>query len=342
MTGLRKRPGRIFRGDQAEELFVELLAARRRAMGEANRRKQAAALRRSSPPWLYPAATESRYRNQIREWLRQITRPAVEDVSENIEGWVEEVGITDSARSDQFGPEVASLIERLNGLHTDLFVDGRDSIVSFLTSIGFVVSDFNKGQSDKLRRRVLGEDFSSEELWEFDEIDSWAATNHDLVSNASEEFIRKTNTLVRDGVFSGRTAAAIREDIQKLDHTISRSRAALIARDQVGKLNGRLTQRRQRDVGVSSYIWRTALDERVRGRPGGRYPNAIPSHWSMEGMYGRWDNPRVVSDDGREFRPKSPDMPMAHPGMEIQCRCAAIPNWDPILEAADRAIAEGG
>ncbi len=57
-------------------------------------------------------------------------------------------------------------------------------------------------------------------------------------------------------------------DVKSLKSTISNSRAKLLARDQVGKLNGRLTQRRQQDIGVEMYIWSTSRDERMRARPG--------------------------------------------------------------------------
>ena len=49
---------------------------------------------------------------------------------------------------------------------------------------------------------------------------------------------------------------------------VTESRAALIARDQVGKLFGEVNKARQQNIGVSGYVWRTANDNRVREEHG--------------------------------------------------------------------------
>lgn len=82
---------------------------------------------------------------------------------------------------------------------------------------------------------------------------------------------------------------------------VSESRAELIARDQTLKTNGNLTANRQRNAGITSYVWSTSLDDRVR-----------PDHAALEGKTIAWDDP--------------PDV--GHPGEDIQCRCVAIPVID--------------
>lgn len=88
---------------------------------------------------------------------------------------------------------------------------------------------------------------------------------------------------------------------------ISDRRAELIARDQVLKLNGQINQYRQRDAGVTEYVWRTVGDERVR-----------PGHAALDGTTQNWDSPPEVSPGRFE-----------HPGGDYQCRCRA----DPVLPA---------
>jgi SPP1 gp7 family putative phage head morphogenesis protein len=96
---------------------------------------------------------------------------------------------------------------------------------------------------------------------------------------------------------------------------ISERHATLIARDQIGKLQGQVTQATQQAAGVVSYVWRTVDDERVRGRPGGRYPKANPSHWALDGLTFQWDHPPVCG----------PGSQRGHPGHAILCRCFASP-----------------
>lgn len=79
---------------------------------------------------------------------------------------------------------------------------------------------------------------------------------------------------------------------------VSNSRARLIARDQVGKLNGQINKHRQEAAGVREYKWSTANDERVR-----------PDHADRDNVTFQWAAP---PDDG-------------HPGHAIQCRCVAVP-----------------
>ncbi|MFH4293788.1 minor capsid protein, partial [Acinetobacter baumannii] len=76
-------------------------------------------------------------------------------------------------------------------------------------------------------------------------------------------------------------------------------RARLIASDQMGKINGQINQARQLSMGVETYTWQTAKDERVR-----------PDHQYKQGKTFRWDSP----PDG------------GHPGQPIRCRCTALPN----------------
>lgn len=77
---------------------------------------------------------------------------------------------------------------------------------------------------------------------------------------------------------------------------VSEKRAALIGADQVGKLNGKLTQYQQMAAGIERFIWRTMLDNRVR-----------PSHRAKEGVIFHW-----ISD-------------VEKPGEAIRCRCVAQP-----------------
>jgi SPP1 gp7 family putative phage head morphogenesis protein len=93
------------------------------------------------------------------------------------------------------------------------------------------------------------------------------------------------------------------------DNDITLRRARLIARDQIGKLNAEITEKRHKELGVTEYIWDAAMDERTRGNPTGLYPNAKYSHWDREGKVFKYSDP---PEDGP-------------PGYSYQCRCVAIP-----------------
>jgi SPP1 gp7 family putative phage head morphogenesis protein len=101
----------------------------------------------------------------------------------------------------------------------------------------------------------------------------------------------------------GLSVEVLRERIEER-FGVTESKADLLARDQTLKLNGQLTERLQVSAGIEEYFWTTSGDERVR-----------ESHAALDGTRQRWDEPPVVSDDGRS----------EHPGGDYQCRCTAFP-----------------
>lgn len=84
----------------------------------------------------------------------------------------------------------------------------------------------------------------------------------------------------------------------------AKSRATLIARDQVAKFNSELNRIRQTNLGLTRYTWSTSKDERVR-----------PEHRRREGKVFTWADPPA---DG-------------HPGIPVRCRCVAQPIVDDLL-----------
>jgi SPP1 gp7 family putative phage head morphogenesis protein len=117
--------------------------------------------------------------------------------------------------------------------------------------------------------------------------------------------------VVREGIHAGTRVENIKEQIKER-FNVSESRARLIARDQVGKLNAQLAEQRQRALGVSRYEWSSSNDERVR-----------PMHKELDHSIQRWDSPPITNEDGDRN----------HPGEDYQCRCQALPIVDDVLDA---------
>jgi SPP1 gp7 family putative phage head morphogenesis protein len=90
------------------------------------------------------------------------------------------------------------------------------------------------------------------------------------------------------------------------------SDARRIARDQIGKFYGQVNASRQRELGITRFIWRTVGDDRVR-------------------------------DEHDELEAQSEDEPFSYddlpdeglPGEPIQCRCHAEPVFDDVLAELD-------
>lgn len=100
--------------------------------------------------------------------------------------------------------------------------------------------------------------------------------------------------------------ARVRDAAKRLreETGVSRSKAELIARDQVLRFNASLTRERHTAAGITEYVWATSGDERVR-----------PGHARLNGRRFRYADPPVVDESGRR----------ANPGDDYQCRCVAVP-----------------
>ena len=132
-------------------------------------------------------------------------------------------------------------------------------------------------------------------------MDSARAENVTLIKNASADFLAQVKDVLleMEGRPAAQVAAALQERVE-----VSRSRAQLIARDQVTKLNSNIIEMRCRSAGVDSYTWSTSQDERVR-----------EMHVELEGSVHTWDEPPVTNPQGETN----------HPGGDYQCRCLPIP-----------------
>jgi SPP1 gp7 family putative phage head morphogenesis protein len=127
-----------------------------------------------------------------------------------------------------------------------------------------------------------------------------------LVRGLASDVAKRLEAKLLDALTKGLAKREI-EKIIVAEFGIARRRAGIIARDQAASFNGDLNRIRQQAMGVTEYVWSTSMDERVRGNPDGKYPNARPSHWDREGKTFKWSNP---PSDG-------------HPGQPINCRCTA-------------------
>lgn len=137
--------------------------------------------------------------------------------------------------------------------------------------------------------------------------------NVKLVEAAGRDYASQVRDIFTDPNNYGTRVEVLAKQLQDRSN-VSDSRAELIARDQTLKTNASINQARQEDSGIEEYTWSTSLDERVRGNPDGKWPDADPSHYDLEGKVFSWDDPPEPG----------------HPGEDYQCRCIAVP-YIPLL-----------
>lgn len=168
------------------------------------------------------------------------------------------------------------------------------------------------------RRIALGSVYDISEPWVNSSLAEWTETNRRLIKSLATEAQTRMETMVLEAVQTGVRPEELVSRIYNLNRSTGISRAKLIAADQVGKLTGLLVEKRSLAIGMDTYTWQTAMDERVRGRPGGLYPTARPSHWAAQGKIGIFGKGDVWLVGGKPVSRGSGD-PIGAPGFEIRC-----------------------
>lgn len=253
--------------------------------------------------WKYPLALERQYTSSISSFLQK--------------RWKAYAAIA--------VPMMVPREDALEDLEPEPGTNGP--AIGGIVNIARTIDKFNKKELQAFKEIAIGEAFAEDEPWVKNVIDSWSREQVTLITKASQDMLDTVARRIREGVKAGKSARQVTAMINADLPGISYRRARIIARDQTAKLNSALTQGRMADAGIETYIWSTSEDERVRGNPTGLYPKALPSHYAMNGKVCRWDDPTVWLENG-EWVKRAGDAPYFHPGMDIMCRCVAIPNWD--------------
>ena len=141
--------------------------------------------------------------------------------------------------------------------------------------------------------------------------------------------------LLTTGIQSGWSNRDFFEGIHSIVRKTAVQRQPLFLHNFVGMLVSTTAKDFMLNIGMKEYMWVTMRDEKVRGNPAGKYPDAVPSHWIIDSKICSWKDASIFSDDGRIFRNRTLMMPKVHPGMEINCRCAAAPFWGNLNREAD-------
>lgn len=259
--------------------------------------------------WKYPLGVERTYTTAISRYLRK--------------QWEEYARLA-----------VATIVPRSDA------IDLEDSVthgpaIGAIVSIAESMNDFNKKEMDAFREIAVGDAFVQDEPWVQETLQRWSQEQVSLITKASQDMRDAVARRVRNGVKKGLLSSDITKLVLEEMPGISFRRARVIARDQASKLNAELTRGRMSDAGLETYVWETAMDERVRGLPGGRYSNALPSHWIMQGKICRWDDPTLWKNAQGEWEKRPSNAPYNHPGQDILCRCVALPNWGELDELTD-------
>ncbi len=273
----------------------------------ASQRRRAPQRRRRNPLPPYPYAIE----RELASFLRRIAAKAIalskDALRRPFADLKEEQRRQDDAALDAAGAILRARIEFMRWIET---VELEERLVQIGEQLDLFASQAIKRQLpavipvDAIRAAGMTQETVSE----------FARQGVDLIKTIGSEHFDRIEQRVVGAFRTGRRAESLAKELIEIEG-VTKRRAEFIARDQIGKLNGKIQQERQQALGAETYIWRTSKDSRVR-----------ESHRALDGTRHRWDNPPIVDErTGRR----------AHPGEDFQCRCRAEMDVDAVLAALE-------
>lgn len=272
---------------------AELLAFRRRLTEAAAKRRRPPRV----PPALLPKGPELAYTRALRELSAEMDDAIVAELTS--------LELVPRADADGDVPNPSKLAEQAARRARAAVnrVLKKRSFLQRLEDLAERVVTHSRGQWESQLKAAMGVALTPAEPDLEPVIKGFRAENVSLIRSLADEKVSRVRDILADAG-PGTRVEEIAKSIREMGD-VTRSRAELIARDQVLKFNAEVTQKRHAAAGIEEFVWSTARDERVR-----------PDHKLLEGGRYRYDDPPVV-DRRRGTK--------GLPGVHFQCRCVAVP-----------------
>lgn len=150
-----------------------------------------------------------------------------------------------------------------------------------------------------------------------DFVDVAIQDNTQLIKSIPSQYLERVQSIVYGNTRAGLRPSVITKQLQE-QFGVTQRRAKMIATDQTLKVNGQITEKRQKEAGFEYFAWVDSDDSRVR-----HHHKVLEDRVTAygKGVY-KWSN-LPLGEDGA---PTSPGQP-------IRCRCIARPVSNQEVEA---------
>ena len=204
------------------------------------------------------------------DYLNEVSSRVASDVGNSVSNW------NSKKITQELNKEISSKDLRREIYEALIEVTNKEAAgltTAELTAAREKLKRLKKSEIRNILIRKYGVLQYSREPWLVEALQIFSQNNIGLIKSNNIQFLEQSRDLVlRSMQFGERHEEVARKLLSTQKRGLeeaspfrkAKTRAALIARDQVSKLNGNLTRLRQEKSQVRSYIWRTAGDGRVR------------------------------------------------------------------------------
>jgi hypothetical protein len=142
---------------------------------------------------------------------------------------------------------------------------------------------------------------------------SWAITNSKLIKSIPQNLLNDVSRIIYTGFQENWTVTKIKFEL-KNTFDITESRAALIARNEISKLNTALVRYEHKALGIKNYVWISRKDNKVR-----------QSHAVLDNKVCSWVNPNIFKNSIKDkwLKKSSIGGDQKQVGEAFGCRCEA-------------------
>lgn len=258
----------------------------------------------------YPCSAEREYLRLVDQYMASTLKILQDELPKVREEYERQIGQPDGMREDGILDFTAFLHDFFTGFSNRLENMGVvQTIVTALYKIGSITKKTEIREWAKMVRKTLGVDLSTDyyngQFFE-QEMNEWVEQNVDLIKTIDRNMLGQMEDVIHKGYEQGKTTDQITEDIMRR-YNVSQSRARFIARDQISKLNAKITRKEHEDAGVTRYMWSDSGDKRVRHQ-----------HAQLNGHIFEYANPPIMETGAGA----------CNPGEDYNCRCVAIPVFE--------------
>lgn len=241
------------------------------------------------PPTRFPDAIAVTYQRRLLKLVREMHRMTIREFDKAIKPQIQSY----QADANEL-TAIQRLLDLIKAMALNIFNDA--TLIDIANSFVDGLNLFNmKNMNDQAK--VAGVNPIGFEDWIDDYVQSSITQNVGYIKSIEEQYHKKVETVVYEGVKNGTSTKEIREQIVKQFH-VSEAKAQFLAVDQSGTIHGQLVAKRHKNMGVKKFEWVTSNDERVRA-----------SHRALGGKVFDYSNPPNGKLCGEDYR----------------CRCTAYP-----------------
>ena len=256
----------------------------------------------------YPAFEEQRYRIELLRFVRTLQALVAEHT---LKSTIFKTAYNSNVRQDDISNQLELAMDyiKIKAAYE------LSKVVSGLVKQAAKIELFSRNSFKRLGETLESpQSISSTPKVIVDELKLWALDNTRLIKSIPEQMLDRVAHVITEGVRAKTSITALAKELQAA-FNISKNRAKLIARDQVAKLNGRLTKHRNLALGITEYKWLTGRDERVRD-----------SHKVLEGKICSWKDDTIYKEHNSGTWKKRSTIrgTQTSVGLDVMCRCTSM------------------